>query len=129
MESRDRNFAVTPVTEQPPVRTRAAQPPTVAETIDLVKAYAEQETIGPIKGAGRWIGLGLAGAMVLGIGLSLVLLGLLRLLQTEWPRSASGDLSWVAYAIVLVVCVGLIALIVSRINKESLNKEPPERTH
>jgi hypothetical protein len=120
---------VTPVTEQSPIRTRAAQPPTVAETIDLVKAYAEQETIGPIKGAGRWIGLGLAGALTLGIGLSLVLLGLLRLLQTEWTRSATGDLSWVAYAIVLIVCVGLIALTVSRINKESLNKEPPERTH
>jgi hypothetical protein len=29
---------------------------------------------------------------------------------------------------VLIVCVGLIALVVSRINKESLNKEPPERT-
>ena len=128
MGSRDRNSAVTPVIEQPPVRTRAEPPPTVADTIELVKAYAEQETIGPIKGAGRWIGMGLAGALTLGIGLSLVLLGLLRLIQTEWTRSATGDLSWVAYVIVLIVCVGLIALVVSRINKASLNKEPPERT-
>ena len=117
---------MTPVTEQPAVRTRVDQPPTVDDTIELVKAYAEQETIGPIKGAGRWMGL--AGALTLGIGLSLVLLGLLRLLQTEWTRSATGDLSWVAYAIVLIVCVGLIALVVSRINKPSLNKEPPEST-
>jgi hypothetical protein len=118
---------VTPVTEQPPVLTRVDQPPTIAETIDLVKAYAEQETIGPIKGAGRWIGMGLAGALTLGIGLSLVLLGLLRMIQTEWTRSSTGDLSWVSYAIVLIVCVGLIVLAVSRINKQSLNKEPPER--
>ena len=116
------------MTEQPPARTRVDQQPTIADTIDLVKAYAEQETVGPIKGAGRWIGLGLAGALTLGIGLSVVLLGLLRLIQTEWTRSSTGDLSWVSYAIVLVVCVGLIALAVSRINKASLNKEPPERT-
>jgi hypothetical protein len=120
---------VTTVIEQPPARTRGEQQPTVADTIELVKAYAEQETIGPIKGAGRWIGMGIAGAITLGIGLSLVLLGLLRLIQTEWTRSATGDLSWVAYAIVLIVCVGLIALAVSRINKDSLNKEPPESTH
>jgi hypothetical protein len=100
------------------------QPATVAGTIDLVKAYAQQETIGPLKGAGRWLGMGLAGAVTLALGLGLVLLGLLRLLQTEWTRSARGALSWVAYAIVLIVCVGLIALAISRINRDSLHKHP-----
>jgi hypothetical protein len=102
---------------------RRDQPATIADTVDLVKEYAKQETIGPLKGAGRWIGLGLAGAVTLGLGLALVLLGLLRLLQTEWERSATGALSWLSYVIVLVVCVGLIALAVSRINKDSLHKE------
>ena len=65
----------------------------------------------------------MAGALLLGIGLVLVLLGLLRLLQAEWDRAASGSLSWLAYLIVLVVCVLVIILAVSRINKPSLNKE------
>jgi FtsH-binding integral membrane protein len=100
------------------------RPATVAGTIDLVKAYAQQETIGPLKGAGRWLGMGLAGAVTLALGLGLLLLGLLRLLQTEWTRSATGALSWVASALVLIVCVGLIALAISRINRDSLQKHP-----
>ena len=89
----------------------------------LVRDYAKQETVGPLKGAGRWLGYGVAGALLLGVGLLLVLLGLLRLLQAEWDRVASGSLSWLAYVIVLVVCVGLIIVTISRINKPSLNKE------
>jgi hypothetical protein len=89
----------------------------------LVRDYAKQETVGPLKGAGRWLGYGVAGALLLGVGLFLILLGLLRLIEAEWDRAASGSLSWLAYLIVLVVCVGLIVLTVSRINKPSLNKE------
>ena len=92
--------------------------------VELVKAYAQQETLGPLKGAGRWLAMGMAGAAVLGIGLVLVLLGLLRLIQTEWDRAASGSLSWLAYLIVLIVCVLLLLLTLSRINRNSLNKEP-----
>ena len=91
--------------------------------VNLVRDYAKQETVGPLRGAGRWLGYGVAGSMLLGLGLGLVLLGLLRLIQAEWPRAASGSLSWLPYLIVLVVCVLLIVLTVSRINKPSLNKE------
>lgn len=91
--------------------------------IDLVRDYAKQETLGPLKGAGRWLGYGALGSLLLGSGLALLLLGLLRLIQTEWTRSATGALSWVSYAIVLVVCLIVIAIVVSRINKPSLNKE------
>jgi peptidoglycan biosynthesis protein MviN/MurJ (putative lipid II flippase) len=115
---------VTATREEARTLPRRDQPTTIAGTVDLVKAYARQETIGPIKGAGRWIGMGLAGAVTLAIGLGLVLLGLLRLIQTEWTRSARGSLSWLAYTIVLLVCVGFIALAVSRINRDSLNKHP-----
>jgi hypothetical protein len=115
---------VTGTQEQIATTAPGEEPPTIGETVDLVKAYAMQETVGPIKGAGRWLGMGLAGAITLGLGLALVLLGLLRMLQTEWGRSARGSLSWLSYVIVLVVCVGLIILTVSRINKDSLQKEP-----
>jgi hypothetical protein len=91
--------------------------------ITLVRDYAKQETLGPLKGAGKWIGYGVAGSVLLGIGLFLVLLGLLRVIQAEWDRAASGALSWVAYLIVLIVCVLLIVVTVSRIKQPSLNKE------
>jgi hypothetical protein len=115
---------VTVTQQQIATTPRREEPPSIGEAVDLVKAYALQETVGPIKGAGRWLGMGLAGAVTLAIGLSLVLLGLLRLLQTEFGRSARGSLSWLSYLIVFVVCIGLIALAVSRINKDSLHKEP-----
>jgi hypothetical protein len=98
-------------------------PATVGDVVDLVKAYATQETLGPLKGAGRWLAMGTIGAALLGLGLSLILLGILRLLQAEWTRAATGSLSWLAYLVVLVICVGLIALAISRINRDTLNKE------
>jgi hypothetical protein len=91
--------------------------------VTLVRDYAKQETIGPLRGAGRWIGYGAAGALLLGTGLALVLLGLLRLIQAEWDRAASGSLSWLAYLVVFVVCVGIIVVTLSRIKQPSLNKE------
>ena len=98
----------------------ATASPSIGDVVELVKTYAKQETLGPLKGAGRWLAMGAAGAVALGIGGVLILLGLLRLLQTEWDRSARGNLSWLAYLIVLVVAAGLIALAVSRIKRDSL---------
>ena len=112
-----------------PTATSQASPPrsteqaSVGEVIEYVKAYAKQETVGPLMGAGRWIAFGAAGAIAMGIGLSYLLLGLLRLLQSEWDRSASGRLSWLAYLVVLFACIALLALVVSRINKTFLDPE------
>jgi hypothetical protein len=114
---------VTAARSTPPPR-RDDEATSIGGVIDLVKAYAQQETIGPLKGAGRWLAMGAAGAALLGVGLSYVLLGLLRLIQTEWDWAASGSWSWLAYLLVFVVCVLLIVLTVSRINKDRLNKEP-----
>lgn len=95
----------------------------ISGVVDLVKTYAKQETIDPIKNAGRFLGFGAIGALLLGIGLSLVALGLLRLVQTEFDNLARGGWSFVPYVIVLVACVVVIALAVSRIKKPSLSKE------
>jgi len=106
-------------------KARAAQEEaSVGDIVDYVKAYAKQETVGPLKGAGQWLGYGAAAAFVLSIGVVLLLLGLLRLLQTEWSRSATGSLSWVAYLITLLVAVAVIALAISRVKKATLSKEP-----
>lgn len=96
----------------------------VGDIVDFVKAYAKQETIGPLKGAGAWLAYGAAAALLLGIGLVMLLVGLLRLLQTEWTRSATGSLSWLAYLITLIVALAVVALAISRVKKSTLHKEP-----
>lgn len=101
-----------------------AEDASIGEVIDYVKAYAQQETIGPLKGAGRWLGFGFGAAFSLGLGLVFVLLGLLRLLQTEWDRSATGSLSWLAYLITFVVTLVLLFFTIQRIKQATLYKEP-----
>ncbi|MFV0308893.1 MAG: hypothetical protein ACK5OX_14250 [Desertimonas sp.] len=103
----------------PPTPT---EPTSVGDVVDLVKTYAKQETVGPLRNAGRFLAFGAAGALALGIGGILVLLGLLRLVQTELDRTARGSLSWLAYVIVLVVAGGAIALVLSRIKSDTLDK-------
>ena len=93
------------------------------EAINLVKEYARQETVEPLRGAGRWIAFGAAGSVLLGFGSALLILGLLRLLQTDTSDTFSGRwMSLVPYAIALVAAGLVIALAVSRINKKSLNR-------
>jgi hypothetical protein len=98
-------------------------PASVGEVIDYVKAYAKQETVGPFKGAGKWIGFGAAGSLCLGLGISLLLLGLLRMLQTESFGAQGERWTWVNYLVVTIVCAIAIALTVWRVNKTFLNKE------
>ena len=102
--------------------TGAAPHDQVGDVVDLVKTYAKQETVGPLKGAGRFLGFGVAGAVALGIGGILVLLGLLRLVQTELDRTARGSLSWLAYLIVLVAAALGAVLAASRIKRDTLDK-------
>ena len=106
-----------------PKTPASSEQASVGEVIDYVKTYARQETVGPLKGAGRWIGLGAGGAIALGLGLSLVLLGVLRMLQSESFGFEGPRLTFLNYGIVLLVCVLLLALAISRINKTFLNKE------
>ncbi len=105
-------------------KAKEAEQASVGEIIDYVKEYAKQETLGPLHGAGAWLGWGFAAAVSLGLGLVLILIGLLRLLQTEWERSATGSLSWLSYLIVLVVAVIVLAITLMRIKKATLHKEP-----
>ena len=107
----------------PEVKRQRAESASVGDVVDLVKGYARQETLGPLKGAGRWLALGTAGATFLGLGLVLVLLGVLRLLQTELD-AFDGGFSWVPYVIVLVICGLLSAIALSRVKKATLGKEP-----
>jgi hypothetical protein len=75
------------------------------ELLQLVVGYAKQETVDPIRNLGRFVGYGLAGALLGSVGMVLLLLGGLRLLQTETGSAFEGDgwRSCVPYAVVLVV--------------------------
>ena len=95
----------------------------ISDVVDVVKTYAKQETVDPLKNAGRFLAFGAAGAVVLGIGLALIVLGLLRLVQTELDNLARGGWSFVPYAIALGVCVLVIVVAASRIKKPTLDKE------
>lgn len=91
-------------------------PEVATELWELSVAYARQETIDPLKGLGRFLGYGLPGAILLGIGASLVMLSGLRALQTETGTRFTGNLSWVPYLLIAVVLGGaLIALAVRRV--------------
>jgi hypothetical protein len=89
-------------------------PTLAAELWDLVRAYARQETVEPLKGVGRFVGAGLAGSALLGLGGVLFALAGLRALQTETGDTFDGNLSWAPYLIVLVGCALVIVLALSR---------------
>ena len=85
----------------------------VGEVWELIVAYAKQETIEPLKGLPRFIGLGVLGSIALAIGLVLLLLATLRLLQTETGSALQGHLSWIPYLATLVVA-GTVAYVSAR---------------
>lgn len=88
--------------------------PTLAsELFDLLRAYAKQETIEPIKGLGRFAAFGIAGSVLLGLGTVLVSLGLLRLLQSETGDTFDGSWSWAPYLLTLLLCALVIGLALS----------------
>lgn len=101
-----------------PVAARPNDPksiPQVAtELWELTVAYAKQETVDPLRGLGRYAGYGVGGYVVLGFGALLLLLSLLRALQTETGTTFTGNLSWIPYLIVVVVAALLVAIVIWR---------------
>lgn len=74
----------------------------------MLVGYVKQETLDPLRGLGRFLALGLAGMVVTGIGLVLLVLGGLRLLQTETGDAFRGHLSFLPYVCALAFC-GIVA--------------------
>ena len=92
----------------------------VAEVVDLMKAYVRQELLGPLRGAGRWVSMGLAGSVALVVGVILLLLSLLRALQTETGTAFEGNQSWIPYLIAVAGLVAVIAALLRQVGKRGL---------
>jgi len=92
----------------------------ISELIDLVRAYAKQETIGELRGTGRWLAWGAIGGFSVLLGLLFVLVGVLRLLQSTLFEGSS-TMSWAPYFIVLALTVVLVVFSQSRIRKPFLH--------
>lgn len=74
-----------------------------------VVAYIKQETLDPVKGLGRFLAFGLAGSALVGLGLVILFLGVLRLLQEETGEAFDGHLSFLPYVITLLACAAVAA--------------------
>jgi hypothetical protein len=92
----------------------------ISELIDLVRAYAKQETIGELRGTARWLAWGALGGVSILLGLLFVLVGILRLLQST-VFDGSSAMSWAPYFIVLALTIALVVFSQSRIRKPFLH--------
>ena len=93
-----------------------------SELVDLLRRYLIQETLTPLRTVGRTLLFGSAAAILLGIGMVLLLLGVLRVLQTETGRAFAGTWDWVPYpitAILGLVVVGGSGFAILRSHKAS----------
>lgn len=99
----------------------------VAELKDLVVGYAKQETVDPLKTLGRYLGFGFAGSAVMGLGLFLLLLALLRGLQqidlfNDPAEVNGGTFSWAPYfltgAVGMLLAVGFLWRLISMARKQ-----------
>lgn len=75
----------------------------LGELATLVVAYAKQETVDPLKRLVRFVVWGVAGALLVAVGGSMLTLTAVRVLQTETGRHLHGNLTWVPYAGGIVV--------------------------
>ncbi len=80
------------------------------ELWQLVVAYLKQETVAPVKDLGRFLAKGLAGSLLLSVGLVLLMLAGLRALQTETGSALDDNWSFVPYLIILVLAAAIAGL-------------------
>jgi hypothetical protein len=95
---------------------------TVSDIVELLKAYAKQETVEPLKRLGRYLGFGIGGSVLIATGFVLLVLAGLRALQTETGSTFTGSWSWAPYAIMIVVSLLVAILFLSFIKPKGDQK-------
>lgn len=89
---------------------RADPRQTGVELFDLLRRYVVQETVDPVKAAAKTLVFGAAGAILVGLGLALLLLAVLRVLQIETGSAFAGTWSFAPYLITAVVGIAVVGL-------------------
>jgi hypothetical protein len=116
-------------------KQRRSLPGLVRELKDLTVRYAKQETLDPLKSLGRFIAFGVAGSLLIGIGVVFLALSMLRALQDETGEHLTNHLSWVPYLATLAGCLVIAALSAyaitaekRRMQRRKLAREARERS-
>ena len=109
--------------KQPLFRRSLSTTDQVTDVVESVKAYARQETIEPLKGAGRWLAAGTAAAVCLGLAMVFGALAVLRLSQDLGGTTLDGSWSFLHYLITFVITGVFVGITFSRISRRSLAKE------
>jgi hypothetical protein len=89
----------------------------VSDIVDTTKAYARQELLEPVKGLGRFVGVGVAASFCFTLALVLLTIAALRALQHFTGTALTGNWSWVPYLVVLVAVAVVVGAVASRIPK------------
>ncbi len=79
--------------------------------------YAKQETVEPLKTLGGYLAWGIAGALMMFLGLFFFGIGTLRLLQSEAELDGNSWLSLVSYLVAILVMLAAIAGLVVAFTK------------
>lgn len=90
------------------------------ELFDLVVAYARQETVEPLRGAGRWVAVGLASMGFISVGMVLVSLGLLRAVQDVGGTAFVGAWSFVPYVFGVIFASVVVVVAISQVKRPRL---------
>jgi hypothetical protein len=106
----------------PSFRQRVSPTDQVTDLVDSVKTYARQETLGPLKGAARWVAVGTMAATSLGLAMVFLAMGVLRLSQDLGGTALDGSWSFLHYFFTLIIVSLLVWLSFSRISQRSLAK-------
>ena len=97
----------------------------VQELFDLLKAYAQQETLEPFKRLGVYLAWGGGGSALMSVGVFFVALSALRALQTETGTTFTGNLSWLPYLITGAAALVVIAFVIWRIVSGPARRSAP----
>jgi hypothetical protein len=95
------------------------------DAFKLTVDYLKQEALDPLKGLGRFLLWGLLGSVAIAVGILLVLVGILRLLQTETGTALTGNWSWVPYFAVSALGIAVAGLAGWRITAGPGRKKLP----
>ncbi len=92
------------------------------DLVRMLRSYAQQELVDPLRTLARFIGFGLLGAVFVATSALLFAVALLRVLQEE-ASIFDGNWSFVPYIITTAFCVLVLALAVMRIGADKREHE------